>query len=120
MQFVRADAANVTAIVQQSDEQSGTLRQRAVGRIAALMSPHAALKSAILSCAANAGEDTWTARALIATALVSSIRRGGRGRLVLSADRRTNAQGRRALIALADTLKALLRDNCVSIAVSFA
>jgi hypothetical protein len=114
----RPDAATVTAIVQQSGEHATSLKQRALLRVS-LMSRGAPLESAVLSCGAEADEDTWASRALIARAMLSSLR-GNPGHLLLSGDQRMNGKSRRALVALGDSLRSISGETGVSVAVSFA
>ena len=116
----RPDAASVTAIVQQPGEHATFLKQRAIKRVSTLLARGTALESAVLSCGAYSHEATWASRALLARAMLSTLAKGGPGRLVLAAAQGMSAQYRHALMALADTLRAMLGSNDVSVAVSFA
>ena len=116
----RPEAASVTAIVQQSDERVTSLRTRAVRRLSTLLGEGAKVRSGVLVCSDQSDEETWTARVFVAKAMLASIGRFGKGRLVLSAARGVGPEARSALAGLAFALNSTLNTSDVSVSVSFS
>ena len=113
------ESANVHVIAQQEDEEASSLMVRVVGRISRLdESDPTSARSAVLSCSDRTDRATLASRAMMARAILCSITRAGRGKLVLAGEDcpATN----HALLALADELKDRIRSSTVSIAIELS